>query len=380
METNTNTDDFSAVTADPGPEPFEGTEDGLRQAAAEVARRREEAASQRPELEEEPDGDEEVVKLSYIDGRDPKTPTSVRDAAKDYAAYRATESQKILNQLQADWDQQKIEEGTPEQLSPEQQVEQQPEKTNEQQWAEYYETLPPEGKLQVQAAAQYEQHRVAAEQAAHGYTFALSALLDNLNGAGAQFSDIKTVQDLERVARENPQRVQQMHKHLQTVQAVQGEAQRFNQARAQEQGQAYQEQARAFKADQEKLVSELIPEFREGADPEAQRKLQQQAHDTLRDAGFSDRDLYEGWNLARPVLLTDARAQLIISQAAKYRALQKGRGEMMNKRAPAPKLQRPGRASDVMADHSHAAAMEKFQKSHSIHDAVAVYRARQNRS
>jgi hypothetical protein len=362
------------------PEAFGPTDSETRRAADVVAEKREAAARERPSLPEEETGeDPELTRLEWKDGRPKDKPVSTKEAADSYAQYREQRAREIMESLQLNWDAEQAEQGEPKALH-ENQVEQQPEKSQEQQWSEWYESLEPPAKLQVQAAAQFEQHRAAAETAAQGYTFALSALLDNLNGAGAQFSDIKTVQDLERVARENPQRVQQMHKHLQTVQAVQGEAQRFNQARAQEQAQAYQQQVSAYKAEQEKVVSQLIPELREGADPEAQRRLQQQALETLKEAGFSDHDLYEGWNLGRPVLLTDARAQLIISQASKYRALQKGRGEMMNKRAPAPKLMRPGRASDVMADHSHDAAMQRFQRSHSVDDAVAVYRARQNRS
>jgi hypothetical protein len=379
-DTHTDAADFPA---DDAILPFSGDEAGLREAADVVTRHRELAKTARPELpEEESDGDPELTKLEWKDGRPKDKPISSKEAADSYAQYREQRAREIMESLQLNWDAEQADLAEPKQLNPEQQTEgQQPEKTDEQKWAEYYQTLPAEQKLHVEQAAQYQQKAQVAEQSAATYNLALSDLIGRLNGVGANaFGDLRTEQDIARLAQQDPARYQQLQTHVATLNAVQAEAQKIQQQQQAEYQQQYQQQFQQWSAHQDKAVEALVPELSDTGDATVRRQLQRGAVETLKEVGFTENELARGWHNGEGFQIRDARVQKILADATKYRALQKGRGEMMNKRAPAPKLMRPGRASNVMADHSADAAMEKFQKSHSIDDAVAVVRARRNRS
>jgi hypothetical protein len=155
LETATDTD----FQPDAGPEVFGPGDSETERAAAEYTRRREAAEAQRPELPEQEPVDDDLVKLQWQDGRPKDKPISTKEAAESYAQYREQRAKEILAQIQSDWDAYQAEQGIePKQTFPEQQAEQpQDYKTDEQRWQEYVEALPPEGKLQVQAAQEYSQ-------------------------------------------------------------------------------------------------------------------------------------------------------------------------------------------------------------------------------
>jgi hypothetical protein len=172
-ETATDT----SLPADAGSEIYDGNKSGLEQAADELARRREARAAERPEADPEEDGgDREVTKLRWQDGRDPNMPITVQEAARDLSTYRKEQKERLLQEVQAQWDEfQAQEQGIPAQPEKsEQQTEQPQEKSEEQRWAEYYEALPPEQKAHVAQAVEYQQKSQAADQIADTYTMALT--------------------------------------------------------------------------------------------------------------------------------------------------------------------------------------------------------------
>jgi hypothetical protein len=84
---------------------FGGDQEGLEEAAAELARRRDARSAERPEAEpEELDDDPEVTKLRWQDGRDPNTPITVQEAARDLSTYRKEQKERLLQEVQAQWD------------------------------------------------------------------------------------------------------------------------------------------------------------------------------------------------------------------------------------------------------------------------------------
>jgi hypothetical protein len=148
--------DTADLPADDGPLPFSGTEEGLRDAAEEVGRRREAAAQVRPELPEaETDEDSDVDKIRYLDPEKAKKPKTAREVATDYSAYREERAREVMAQIQADWDADAAEQGEPKMLD-ENQVEQQPQ-TEAQQIQAYREALEPEQCRHFDAALTYNQ-------------------------------------------------------------------------------------------------------------------------------------------------------------------------------------------------------------------------------
>jgi hypothetical protein len=74
---------------------------------------------------------------------------------------------------------------------------------------------------------------------------------------------------------------------------------------------------------------------------------------TMRSAGFTDREVAEGWGQGRGFLLRDSRVQLLLSKAANYDMAERARAELTHKRArEAPPVQRPGIARNVFDDGS----------------------------
>jgi len=375
--------DTADLPADDGPLPFSGTEEGLRDAAEEVGRRRAAAAQTRPELPEEETGeDSDVDKIRYLDPEKAKTAKSVSEVAKDYSAYREERAKEVLAQIQADWDQQRLEGLDAKQLHENQeQVEQteQP-KSEQQQLAEWYESLEPPAKLQVQAAAQYEQQAVAANQAATTHFLALSDLVGRLNGVGAQaFADIRTEGDIQKLAQQDPACFQQLQTHVATLQAVSAEAQKIQQQQQADYQQWFQTQFDQWAEQQEKKISQsqLIPELSNKADKTVQREFQRDALALLKESGFTEAELSAGWWRGEGFQIRDSRVQKLISDATRYRAIQNSRKDLANHRKPPSPVMRPGRAQDTYYSRGHVQQLEsELSKTHSVDSAVKLLQAR----
>jgi hypothetical protein len=179
-----------------------------------------------------------------------------------------------------------------------------------------------------------EAERQKAEQARVQYETALPMMLANLQQQQtADFSDIKSVVDVERLAREDwPRYVlwdAQQKRIASAQQELDGSAQR-------------QQQERLTRLDQysrreQGVLAEKVPEL---ADPVQRSKLEHAAVGMLHDLGFSDQELTELYRGRRDLSLHDHRLQLIIRDGVRFRDAQKAAKQASTK--PVPPVQRPG--------------------------------------
>jgi hypothetical protein len=176
--------------------------------------------------------------------------------------------------------------------------------------------------------------RRQAEQARTQYESALPAVLATLQQVQADsFSDVKSIVDVERLAREDwPRYVlwdAQQKRIASAQQDLAGAAQR-------------QEQERRIRLDEyvkreRDVLVEKLPEI---ADPVQRSKLEQSALGMLRELGFSDQEL-DGLYYGRSDLsLHDHRLQMLIRDGVRFRDAQKAAKEASTR--PVPPVQRPG--------------------------------------
>jgi len=176
--------------------------------------------------------------------------------------------------------------------------------------------------------------RKQAEQARTQYESALPAVLATLQQVQADsFSDVKSIVDVERLAREDwPRYVlwdAQQKRIASAQQELAGAAQR-------------QEQERRIRLDEyvkreRDVLVEKIPEI---ADPVQRSKLEQAALGMLRELGFSDQELNGLYYGRGDLSLHDHRLQMLIRDGVRFRDAQKAAKEASAK--PVPPVQRPG--------------------------------------
>jgi hypothetical protein len=179
--------------------------------------------------------------------------------------------------------------------------------------------------------------RAKLEQARGQYEQALPALIETLQQSIAgDFPDIKTMDDVQNLARTDWARYIAWDASQKKLAAVASEA------RAAQDRQTNEAQSRyaAFAREQDKLFLERNPEF---ADQAKASDLQKAAIKTLKTAGWTEDDLNRQWNGQEALLLRDTRLQEIIHKAALYdqarAAVKKGIAK------PVPPVQRPGVAA-----------------------------------
>jgi hypothetical protein len=208
------------------------------------------------------------------------------------------------------------------------------------------------------------------EQARARYETALPALLQTLQvqQAGA-FADIRSMADVEKLAREDYARYAQWDAQQKKIAAVMQEVQ-ATQARQQ---QDHAERWSAFARRQDELFAEQAPEAAEG---ERSAKLRNAAVDVLRQLGFSDGELAQLWNGERDISLRDHRLQLLIRDGVQWREAQAKAKTAAKK--PLPPVQRPGVAQGrAAAQEAQVNSLTKrLDQSGSLKDAAALLRAR----
>jgi hypothetical protein len=181
----------------------------------------------------------------------------------------------------------------------------------------------------------------AAEQARQQYESALPQVLQALQTAQVgEFGDVKSMADVERLAREDWPRYLQWDVAQKKIAAVQQEMQAAQTRQHQEKADKFKE----FATKEDDAFAKNVPESK---DAKTFEKLQQGALTLLKDLGFSDSELGEGWNGSRDFSLRDHRLQLLIRDASLYRQAQQRAKEVAKK--PVPKAQRPGIAQPAGA-------------------------------
>lgn len=218
-----------------------------------------------------------------------------------------------------------------------------------------------------------EAERAHAEQARKEYEAKLPAIMQALQDAQAgTFADIRTVDDVQRLATEDPFRYLQWQALQQKLQAVAYEQEQVGQRQQQEQLANWTK----FQSDENARAAELHPEL---ADPQKAKHLREGVVELFRDKGFTDTELN---NMAAGATYSpfDHRWQSILVDALKYREVQKAKSVAVSK--PVPPVQRPGVAPPRGAAKTGniQALSQQLDRSGSVDDALALLAARRKAS
>lgn len=225
---------------------------------------------------------------------------------------------------------------------------------------------------QNEAAEQRKAVQAEREQAAKArqeYETKLPALVQTLDAINqANFGDIRSMADVEKLQAEDPFRFQVWQLHQMKISAARQEAQEAETRQKQEKA----TQAQERKQREHGLLLEKVPEF---ADAKKLAAAQSAAVEYLRDKGFTDSDLNE---LAANPLVDDHRFQMLIIDGLKYRDVQKAKTAVAAK--PVPPVQRPGVARPVgaAAAESIQALTAKLDRTGDPRDALALLVAQRN--
>lgn len=215
--------------------------------------------------------------------------------------------------------------------------------------------------------------REAAEKARKDYEAKLPAVMQALQDAQAgAYADIRTVDDVQRLATEDPFRYLQWQAHQQKLQAVNYEMEQASQRQQQEQSSNWIK----FQSEESAKAAELHPEL---ADPKKAEALGKSAKDLLVDKGFTETEL-NGLASGERISPFDHRMQSIILDAIKYREAQKAKPVAVAK--PVPPVQRPGAAPPRGAAKAGnlQALNQQLDRSGSVDDALALLAARRKAS
>lgn len=220
---------------------------------------------------------------------------------------------------------------------------------------------------QIRKAAEAE--RAAAEQARQRYESALPTLLQAIHLQNMQdFQDVKSWDDVQKMAAEDPGRYMQWDAAQKRAQAV---AQQVQAAQARQS----QENADNFRAYAESEFQKLLERAPEYADPQKAPQLQNEARELFDDLGVSRDELTALWQGRSSISIHDHRVQLLIRDAMRYRAAQKAAKAAPAK--PVPPVQRPGTApaKGEAGREKIEALATRLNRTGSVQDAVALYRA-----
>ncbi len=178
----------------------------------------------------------------------------------------------------------------------------------------------------------------AVEQARAQYETALPQLLQTMQAAQmGEFSDVRTIADVEKMAAEDWPRYLKWDVGQKKLAAVQQEMQAAQQRQHEEKSARFAE----FAKKEDEAFAQAAPETQ---DAKKFEKLQQGAVKLLKDIGFSDNELGEGWSGQRDVNIRDHRIQLLVRDAYLYREARRAAKETPANKKPVPPVQRPGAA------------------------------------
>jgi hypothetical protein len=208
------------------------------------------------------------------------------------------------------------------------------------------------------------------EQARQHYEAALPQLLATLQSQQAgEFADIKSMADVERLAREDWPRyllwdLQQKKIAEVGQQLVTAQYRQVVEKLA---------QFTDFAKRQDDLFKEKVPDM---ADEAKAAELQKKALAVLSDLGFEEAELAQSWNGQKDLSLRDHRVQLLIRDATLWREAQAKAKAAATR--PVPPVQRPG-AATARAGTDEARVQhltQRLEQTGSLKDAAALLRAR----
>lgn len=218
-------------------------------------------------------------------------------------------------------------------------------------------------------AAQAE--RETAEKARQQYEAALPALMQSLQDAQAgAYPDIRTVDDVTRLAQEDPFRYLQWQAHQTKVQAVQAEMRSAQDRQATEKQNKWTEEVREF---DRQFVESLST-----ADKAKYEDFKKEAPEFLEAKGFKQQELAEYAN-GRPLSIYHPAVQSLILDGLKYQAAQKATAAAKANLAakPVPPVQKPGvaRPQGAAGAENLQNLTAKLERSGSPKDLAAVLAA-----
>lgn len=202
-----------------------------------------------------------------------------------------------------------------------------------------------------------------AEQTRQQYEAALPALQQALTDVHqGEFADIKTMADVEKLAREDWPRYVLWDAQQKKIAAVRQEIQVSQERQASEHKKAWTD----FAAKQDQLLVDRAPEL---ADKTRAAKIADSASSLLKDVGFTDQELSQLWNGEASISLRDHRMQLLLLDGVKYREAKTAKPAPK----PVPPVQRPG-VSKVAnaADDAIQALKASFERNPTPKTAAAL--------
>lgn len=212
----------------------------------------------------------------------------------------------------------------------------------------------------------------AVEQARQQYEAALPQLLHTLQQQQAgEFADIKSMADVERLAREDWPRYLLWDLQQKKVAEVTQHMFAAQHRQAQEKLTQFVE----FAKRQDDLFKEKVPDM---ADETKAAELQKKALAVLGDLGFDEAELVPLWNGHKELSLRDHRLQLLIRDATLWREAQAKAKAAATK--PVPPVQRPGAATPRQGtDEARVQHLtQRLEQTGSLRDAAALVRARRS--
>src|SRR6516162_4271739 len=210
----------------------------------------------------------------------------------------------------------------------------------------------------------------AVEQARQTYEAALPQLLQTLQQQQAgEFADIKSMADVERLAREDWPRYLLWDLQQKKIAEVTQHMLAAQHRQAQEKLTQFAE----FAKRQDDLFKEKVPDM---ADDAKAAELQKKALVVLSDLGFEEAELVPLWNGQKELSLRDHRLQLLIRDATLWREAEKKAKAAAVK--PVPPVQRPGAATPRQGtDEARVQHLtQRLEQTGSLRDAAALVRAR----
>lgn len=218
----------------------------------------------------------------------------------------------------------------------------------------------------------------ATDQAKTRYETGVEQLSEQLNAfIAGQFQDVKSWDDVQRMAVENPVRYNEWKVATDRAQALQAERARIAHENQQRQAQAFQN----YEREQTAEFLKSAPEF---ADPKQGPQLAAETNAMLRDDyGLSEQELSALWGGAQ-VSALDHRFRLLIRDALAYKKTKAGLKPKPNPnpKPASPPPQRPGTplAKGEAVNGALAKAQQNLARTHSVDDAVALLRAKRRAS
>jgi hypothetical protein len=175
------------------------------------------------------------------------------------------------------------------------------------------------------------------------------------------FADIKSVDDIVRLAAEDPLRYTQWDAHQKKVAMLHHEVEAAQQREAKDKAAQWEK----FYQREDQLLAESLPEAK---DPEKWSKLRHSAVQTLKGIGYSEQELAELWETPT---FRDHRIQRLIVDATKLREAREKQRSAPPKVVP-PVQPGPARAPGAEKEAVIKALEQRLEKTGSLRDAAAM--------